>query len=141
MGFAFYGRQRALLVGDQEFFLDLLFYHHALRRFVVIELKIGKFQPEFVSKMSFYVNAVDEQLRLGDDRESVAHILCADRDETVAKLAAPRIRADRRLDLEGGDPAAGAASGRDHRRGARGPRRPGGASPRACAVTTWPLPT
>ena len=64
-GFAFYGRQRALLVGDQEFFLDLLFYHHALRRFVVIDLKIGKFQPEFVSKMNFYLNAVDEQLRLG----------------------------------------------------------------------------
>ncbi len=44
-------------------FLDLLFYHHALRRFVVIELKIGKFEPEFVSKMNFYLNAVDEQLR------------------------------------------------------------------------------
>ena len=92
-GFAFYGRQRALLVGDQEFFLDLLFYHHALRRFVVIELKIGKFQPEFVSKMNFYLNAVDEQLRLGDDRESVGIILCADRDETVAKLALHRVYA------------------------------------------------
>ena len=92
-GFAFYGRQRALLVGDQEFFLDLLFYHHALRRFIVIELKIGKFQPEFVSKMNFYLNAVDEQLRLGDDRESVGIILCADRDETVAKLALRRVYA------------------------------------------------
>lgn len=92
-GFAFYGRQRALLVGDQEFFLDLLFYHHALRRFVVIELKIGKFQPEFVSKMNFYLNAVDEQLRLGDDSESVGIILCADRDETVAKLALHRVYA------------------------------------------------
>jgi predicted nuclease of restriction endonuclease-like (RecB) superfamily len=92
-GFAFYGRQRALLVGDQEFFLDLPFYHHALRRFVVIELKIGKFQPELVSKMNFYLNAVDEQLRLGDDRESVGIILCADRDETVAKLALHRVYA------------------------------------------------
>ncbi len=52
-GFAFYGRQKPLLVGEHEFFLDLLFYHHALRRFVVIELKIGKFEPEFVSKMNF----------------------------------------------------------------------------------------
>ena len=92
-GFAFYGRQKPLLVGDQEFFLDLLFYHHALRRFVVIELKIGKFEPEFVSKMNFYLNAVDEQLRLGDDRESVGIILCADRDETVAKLALHRVYA------------------------------------------------
>ena len=92
-GFAFYGRQKPLLVGDQEFFLDLLFYHHGLRRFVVIELKVGKFQPEFVSKMNFYLNAVDEQLRLGDDRESVGIILCADRDETVAKLALHRVYA------------------------------------------------
>jgi hypothetical protein len=59
----------------------------------VIELKIGKFQPEFVSKMNFYLNAVDEQLRLGDDRESVGIILCADRDETVAKLALHRVYA------------------------------------------------
>jgi hypothetical protein len=74
--------------------------------------------------MNFYLNAVDEQLRLGDDRESVGIILCADRDETVAKRAAPRLRADRRLDLEGGFTAAGAPSRRDHRRGASGPRRP-----------------
>jgi predicted nuclease of restriction endonuclease-like (RecB) superfamily len=92
-GFAFYGRQKPLLVGEQEFFLDLLFYHHALRRFVIIELKIGKFEPEFVSKMNFYLNAVDEQLRRGDDRESVGIILCADRDETVAKLALHRVYA------------------------------------------------
>ena len=59
----------------------------------MIELKIGKFQPEFVSKMNFYLNAVDEQLRLGDDRESVGIILCADRDETVAKLALRRVYA------------------------------------------------
>jgi predicted nuclease of restriction endonuclease-like (RecB) superfamily len=92
-GFAFYGRQKALLVGDQEFFLDLLFYHHSLRRFVIIELKIGDFQPEFVAKMNFYLNAVDEQLRLGDDRESVGIILCASGDATVAKLALHRVYA------------------------------------------------
>ncbi len=92
-GFAFYGRQKALLVREQKFFLDLLFYHHALRRFVVIELKVGQFQPEFVSKMNFYLNAVDEQLRLGDDRESVGIILCAGGDATVAKLALHRVYA------------------------------------------------
>jgi predicted nuclease of restriction endonuclease-like (RecB) superfamily len=86
-GFAFYGRQKALQVGDEEFFLDLLFYHHSLRRFLVIELKVGKFKPEYVSKMNFYLNAVDEQLRLGDDRESVGIILCAGGNATVAKLA------------------------------------------------------
>jgi predicted nuclease of restriction endonuclease-like (RecB) superfamily len=92
-GFAFYGRQKALLVGDQEFFLDLLFYHHSLRRFVIVDLKIGAFQPEHVSKMNFYLNAVDEQLRLGDDRESVGIILCTGRNETVAKLALHRVYA------------------------------------------------
>lgn len=92
-GFAFYGRQRALLVAEQEFFPDLLFYHHTLRRFVVIELKIGALVPEHVSKMNFYLNAVDEQLRVEDDRESVGIILCAERDETVAKLALHRVYA------------------------------------------------
>jgi predicted nuclease of restriction endonuclease-like (RecB) superfamily len=92
-GFAFYGRQKALLIGDREFFLDLLFYHHALRRFVIVELKVGEFKPEYVSKMNFYLNAVDEQLRLGDDRESVGIILCTGRDETIAKLALHRVYA------------------------------------------------
>ena len=92
-GFAFYGRQHPLLVGGQEFFLDLLFYHHTLRRFVVIELKVGAFQAEFVSKMNLYLNAVDEQLRAGDDRESVGIILCTERNETVTKLAMRRVYA------------------------------------------------
>jgi len=92
-GFAFYGWQRSLLVGEQEFFLDLLFYHHTLRRFVVIDLKVGPFQVEHVSKMNFYLNAVDEQLRVGDDRESVGIILCTEHNETVVKLTLHRVYA------------------------------------------------
>jgi predicted nuclease of restriction endonuclease-like (RecB) superfamily len=92
-GFAFYGRQRSLLVGGQEFFVDLLFYHHMLRRFVVVELKIGAFQAEYVSKMNLYLGAVDEQLRCGDDGESVGIILCTERNETIAKLALRRVYA------------------------------------------------
>jgi hypothetical protein len=60
---------------------------------VIIDLKIGEFQPEFVSKMNLYLNAVDEQLRLGDDHESVGIILCTSRNETVAKLALHRVYA------------------------------------------------
>lgn len=90
-GFAFYGRQMALTVGDEEFFVDLLFYHHALRRFVVIELKVGKFRPEYAAKMNFYLNAVDRQLRVGDDQESVGIILCAERNPTVTEAALHRI--------------------------------------------------
>ncbi len=92
-GFAFYGRQHALLVGRREFFVDLLFYHHAIRRFVVVELKVGPFEAEYVSKMDVYLSAVDEQLRCGDDRESVGIILCTERDETVAELALRRVYA------------------------------------------------
>ena len=72
---------------DQEFFLDLLFYHHRLRRFVVIDLKIGRFEPEYAGKMHFYLNAVDEQLRLGDDGQSIGLILCTSKNETIVKLA------------------------------------------------------
>ena len=90
-GFAFYGRQLPLVVGDQEFFADLIFYHHTLRRFVVIELKMGMFEPEYVSKINFYLNVVDEQLRVGDDRESVGIILCTGHSETVAKVALHRV--------------------------------------------------
>ena len=91
-GFAFYGRQYPLLVGGQEFLLDLLFYHHTLRRFVVIELKIGEFQVEHVGKVNFYLNAVDELLRQGDDQESVGIILTTGRNETVAQLAMHRVQ-------------------------------------------------
>lgn len=71
----------------------MIFFHHTLRRFVVIELKVGAFQPEYVGKMNFYLNAVDEQLRVGDDQESVGIILCTKHNETVAKLALHRVYA------------------------------------------------
>ncbi len=57
----------------------------------MIELKVGPFQVEYVSKMNFYLNAVDQQLRVGDDQESVGIILCTERNETVAKLALHRV--------------------------------------------------
>ena len=58
---------------------------------MVIELKMGTFEPEYVSKMNFYLNVVDEQLRVGDDRESVGIILCTGHNETVAKVALHRV--------------------------------------------------
>lgn len=90
VGFAYYGRQQPLEVGGQEFFLDLLFYHHRLRRFVIIDLKIGEFRAEFAGKMALYLNAVDDQLRCGDDAESIGLILCTNHNETVAKFALHR---------------------------------------------------
>lgn len=90
LGFAYYGRQQPLLVGGQEFFLDLLFYHHRLRRFVVIDLKIGEFEAESAGKRGLYLNAVDAQLRHPDDGESVGLILCTSHNATVAKFALHR---------------------------------------------------
>jgi hypothetical protein len=85
-GFSFYGRQLALTVGDREFATDLVFYHHPQRRFVVIELKIGEFDPEHAGKLNFYVNAVEEQLASRDDAPSIGILLCATRDEAVTEM-------------------------------------------------------
>jgi predicted nuclease of restriction endonuclease-like (RecB) superfamily len=85
-GFYFAGRQKSLVVGGEEFILDLLFFHHPTRRFVVIDLKIGAFQAEFAGKMNLNVNAVNELIAHGEDRATVGFILCTDRNEAVAHL-------------------------------------------------------
>lgn len=92
-GFAFYGRQKSLVVEGKEFFLDLIFYHHTLRRFIIIELKTGEFQPEFVGKMNFYLNAVDRYLCVEGDKESIGIILCTNAEHTFAEIALDRILA------------------------------------------------
>jgi predicted nuclease of restriction endonuclease-like (RecB) superfamily len=85
-GFYFAGRQKSLQVGEEEFILDLLFYHHPTRRFVVIDLKVGPFRAEFAGKMNLYVNAVNALIAHDEDRATVGFILCTDRDEAVAHL-------------------------------------------------------
>ena len=85
-GFSFYGRQLALTVGDREFATDLVFYHHPQRRFVVIELKIGEFDPEHAGKLNFYVSTVDDQLAGEDDAPTIGILLCATRDEAVTEM-------------------------------------------------------
>lgn len=71
-GFAFVGRQYRLQVGAEEFFVDLLFYHVRLRRYIVVELKTRPFKPEYAGQLNFYVNVVDDQLRGDGDGETVA---------------------------------------------------------------------
>jgi predicted nuclease of restriction endonuclease-like (RecB) superfamily len=67
--------EQALEIGGEEFILDLLFFHHPTRRFVVIDLKIGPFQPEFAGKMNLHVNAVDEFIANEEDRSTVGFTL------------------------------------------------------------------
>ena len=86
-GFAFVGNQVPLEVGGQDYFLDLLFYHLRLRCFVVVELKIEEFKPEFAGKMNFYLSAVDDRLRHASDAPSIGIILCRDKNAMVVEYA------------------------------------------------------
>jgi len=86
-GFAFVGRQVHLEVEEEDFFLDLLFYHLKLRCYVVVELKGGTFKPEFAGKMNFYLSAVDANLRHPDDAPSIGIILCRDKKRLIAEYA------------------------------------------------------
>ncbi|WP_448956696.1 PDDEXK nuclease domain-containing protein [Labrys neptuniae] len=86
-GFAFVGSQYHLEVGGQDYYIDLLFYHLRLRCFVVIELKIEDFKPEFAGKMNFYLSAIDDQLRHRDDQPTIGIILCKGRNEVIVEYA------------------------------------------------------
>jgi predicted nuclease of restriction endonuclease-like (RecB) superfamily len=87
VGFAFVGSQYHLEVGDRDFYLDLLFYHLRLRCYVVIDLKMGEFKPEYSGKMSFYVSAIDDLLRCPEDQPTIGLILCKSRNRTIAEYA------------------------------------------------------
>ncbi len=87
IGFAFVGQQFAIEIGGEDFYIDLLFYHLRLRRFVVIDLKVEEFKPEFVGKMNFYLSAMDAQFRHDDDQPSIGLILCKTRNRLVAEYA------------------------------------------------------
>lgn len=86
-GFAFVGRQYKLEVGDDEFYIDLLFYHLRLRCFVVVELKKGKFKPEYSGQVNFYCNAVDSVLAQKDDKPTIGLILCQEKNQIVAEYS------------------------------------------------------
>jgi predicted nuclease of restriction endonuclease-like (RecB) superfamily len=87
VGFAFVGQQYNLKVGDEDFYIDLLFYHLKLHCFVVIELKTGKFKPEYAGKINFYLSAVDDLLKSPQDSPSIGLILCASKDNIIAEYA------------------------------------------------------
>ncbi len=86
-GFAFVGRQVLLDVGGDEFFIDLLFYHLKLRCYVVIELKGGKFKPEHLGQLSFYLTAVDAQIKHPQDGPTIGLLLCKSKNKVVAEYA------------------------------------------------------
>jgi len=85
VGFAFVGSQYHLAVADQDYYLDMLFYHLKLRCYVVIDLKIGEFKPEDAGKMNFYLSALDDLLRHPDDQPSIGVILCKSRNQVIVE--------------------------------------------------------
>lgn len=86
-GFAFVGRQVHLELGEQDFYADLLFYHLKMRCYVVVELKMGQFKPEFVSQIHLYQAVIDDQLRHDTDQKTIGLLLVKDKDELVVEYA------------------------------------------------------
>ena len=86
-GFSFVGRQVHLEVGNQDFYVDLLFYHLKLRCFVVIELKSTDFKPEYLGKMNFYLSVVDEMYKHKNDEPTIGLFLCRSNNKLVAEYA------------------------------------------------------
>jgi predicted nuclease of restriction endonuclease-like (RecB) superfamily len=87
VGFAFVGHQYPIVVSRKEYRLDLLFYHTKLHCYVVIDLKMGDFEPEYSGKMNFYVTAVDKLLCTPGDNRTIGIILCRRKDKTTVEFA------------------------------------------------------
>ncbi len=86
-GFAFVGRQVALELGNEDFRIDLLFYHLKLRSFVVVELKSVPFEPAFVGQLNFYLSVVDDLLKHPSDQPTIGLLLCRSKNELVVEYA------------------------------------------------------
>lgn len=86
-GFAYVGRQVHLEVGGDDFFIDLLFYHLKLRCYVVIEIKAGKFKPEHLGQLGFYMTAIDAEIKTEHDAPTIGLLLCKSKNKVVAEYA------------------------------------------------------
>lgn len=86
-GFAFVGRQVRLEINGNEFFIDLLFYHLKLRCYVVIELKVTEFKPEYLGQLGFYVTAINKQMKRKEDSPTIGLIICKTKDRIIAEYA------------------------------------------------------
>lgn len=92
VGFAFVGRQKRIEIGNQDFYLDLLFYHTRLHAYIIVELKTGEFKPEYAGKMSFYLSAVDDIMKHPQDNSSIGIILCKTKNKVIVEYALRDLR-------------------------------------------------
>jgi predicted nuclease of restriction endonuclease-like (RecB) superfamily len=86
-GFSFVGRQYNLKVGKEDFHIDLLFFHIRLKCYIVVELKIDKFRPEYAGQLSFYLSAVDGVLKQKDHNPTIGILLCPAKNKVVVEYA------------------------------------------------------
>jgi len=92
IGFTFIGNQYKIVLGENEYFIDLLFYHRHLKCLIAIDLKMGKFIPEYAGKMNFYLNLLDDKAKLQDENPSIGLILCKEKDNIVVEYALRNIK-------------------------------------------------
>ena len=86
-GFCFIGNQYQLKLGEKDYFVDLLFYHRILKCIIAVELKVSEFEPEFVGKLDFYLELIDEQLKQPDDKPSIGILLVPHKDTLEVEYA------------------------------------------------------
>ncbi len=92
VGFTFVGSNYHIVVGGEDYYIDLLFYHIRLRCFVVIELKAGSFKPEYAGKLNFYMTAIDRQVKQAEDNKTIGIILCKTKSKVTAEYALSNIQ-------------------------------------------------
>ena len=88
--FCFVGSEYPLQVGGRDFALDLLFFHRGLNSLVAIELKVGRFEPEYLGKLNFYLEAIDRDVKKPHERPAIGVLLCASKDDEVVEYALSR---------------------------------------------------
>lgn len=86
-GFSFVGNQYKIVVGDNDYYVDMLFYHLKLHCYVAVELKTVPFQPEFIGKLNFYLNIIDEQIKTENDNPTIGLLLCKGKDKLTVEYA------------------------------------------------------
>lgn len=86
-GFCFIGNQYRLSLGDKDYYIDLLFYHRILKCLVAVELKVVEFEPEFVGKLDFYLQLIDEQLKQNDDNPTIGILLVPEKNHLEVEYA------------------------------------------------------
>jgi len=86
-GFSFIDSQYKLTLGENEYYIDLLFFHRKLNALVAIELKVGKFKPEYTGKMNFYLNVLNDKVKIPHENPSIGIILCTDKDGLEVEYA------------------------------------------------------